>query len=666
MAERSVTLESGPWRGVRYSPEPNTGAAKDLLYSATNLYIPDPEVGSGLYARPGFLKPTTYATSGQGQGVVSWVALDGSIYNFMFIAGVVLRWNTNLSSAPTVVTPTNVVIATTGFVYAIVSDDELIVNDGVNKPWRGTNLGSTPITATVIEQQTPTTVLSRGSTDTALANTAFTFTYRAGGSLGTQATQAANATGTALGALGQIAANTWGVVLVELSSTPAFVFTAAFNAGAGYASEALAIAALPARTATRHYVGYITVQADAGAVWIAGTDALAGGATGNQAQTTNYYAGEGAAWSAFGMPTAYSGSLFFICQQLAAVYARTTITWSEPGQNDVGYQQTDYDNAWTLLQTGSSPLYVLVGTNDALYYARQFSWGALSGAPGVNFRGSASHDLVSGNVGCTTPRSAHLFLNILYFMDAVGRPYRFVLGGAPERIWTQARVVYDAVASNVASATASMGWAVLEPNLNLYIVTRVRGGAFTDYATAFDVYDAATGIYMGQWSVGEVSGFRIGGIVRDASGTPAFAFVERNDGLVTANIWYLTRPFSAVWDDNGSGASPAFQPQWMAYSGSQTITATEIRVLMDAAGSQPSPVIRFYSTGAALSSSVSRSVSSANVVDTCARVVLPLDATKSRGIQPAISVSGTQTTQWKVWGLEVDVVPGSRATAEDI
>ena len=97
--------------------------------------------------------------------------------------------------------------------------------------------------------------------------------------------QAANAVGTAVGALGQIAANTWGVILVELNSTPTFSFTAAFNAGAGYATEALAIAALPARTATRHYVGYVTVRADAGFVWIAGTDALQGGGSGAPASS---------------------------------------------------------------------------------------------------------------------------------------------------------------------------------------------------------------------------------------------------------------------------------------------------------------------------------------------------------------------------------------------
>jgi hypothetical protein len=55
--------------------------------------------------------------------------------------------------------------------------------------------------------------------------------------------------------------------------------------------------AMPATTADRVAVGYITVQAaNVAAGWIAGTDALAGGTGGsNPAQTTNYYSFNGVA-----------------------------------------------------------------------------------------------------------------------------------------------------------------------------------------------------------------------------------------------------------------------------------------------------------------------------------------------------------------------------------
>ena len=134
------------------------------------------------------------------------------------------------------------------------------------------------------------TVLSRGSTDTNLKNTAFTYNVS-----GATFAKAAVAAGTAFGALGTIPASKWGLIAVEINSAGTFSFVSANNYGTGngYGSETLALAAIPALpAATKARVGYITVLASA-STWIAGTDALAGGATGNPATTTNYYAGAG-------------------------------------------------------------------------------------------------------------------------------------------------------------------------------------------------------------------------------------------------------------------------------------------------------------------------------------------------------------------------------------
>lgn len=109
--------------------------------------------------------------------------------------------------------------------------------------------------------------------------------------LGVQTTVAAE-TAKAFGSLGTIPNGLWGLIAIEriADATTSFV-SAAANYSTGYATEALAIAAMPARTASKAVTGYITVQAAAVAAgWIAGTDALAGGTGGtNPAQTTNYY-----------------------------------------------------------------------------------------------------------------------------------------------------------------------------------------------------------------------------------------------------------------------------------------------------------------------------------------------------------------------------------------
>lgn len=84
-------------------------------------------------------------------------------------------------------------------------------------------------------------------------------------------------------------AGKWGaaVLSIDSSGNPAVTWVTA--SGAGYNSEALAIAAMTDPGATYTLCGYITVQAAAGNSFTAGTDALATGTGGNVAQATNYY-----------------------------------------------------------------------------------------------------------------------------------------------------------------------------------------------------------------------------------------------------------------------------------------------------------------------------------------------------------------------------------------
>lgn len=129
-----------------------------------------------------------------------------------------------------------------------------------------------------------TTPMGIGSTDTNLGTAALTASIA-----GVPFNKAKVDAGTALGALGTIPASTWGVIAVDVvaAGTISYVSGAA-NYTTGYATEALAIAALPARVTVKARLGYITVLASA-STWVAGTDALAGGSSGNPATTTHYY-----------------------------------------------------------------------------------------------------------------------------------------------------------------------------------------------------------------------------------------------------------------------------------------------------------------------------------------------------------------------------------------
>lgn len=83
-----------------------------------------------------------------------------------------------------------------------------------------------------------------------------------------------------------LTASKWGAALLTVNSSGSAVLT--WTTLGNYASEALAIAALPTPAATDTVVGYVTVLSSASG-WTAGTDALQSGTGGNAATTTTYY-----------------------------------------------------------------------------------------------------------------------------------------------------------------------------------------------------------------------------------------------------------------------------------------------------------------------------------------------------------------------------------------
>lgn len=125
--------------------------------------------------------------------------------------------------------------------------------------------------------------LAIGSTDTKVSTTAFVYAI-----LGAIYRKAAVTAGSTLAA-GTIPADTWGLYRLSIDTAGTITVTpAAANFTTGYASEALAIAALPDVPDGEADVGYLTVLTASGQPFIGGTDALEGGASGNPATTTNY------------------------------------------------------------------------------------------------------------------------------------------------------------------------------------------------------------------------------------------------------------------------------------------------------------------------------------------------------------------------------------------
>lgn len=421
-APRRKSFRSGPWKGVRNTNDP-ADDAPDILADAVNCFIPDAIGGSGTYQRPGlslmFGGVTVNTGTFRGQGAFSHTALDGTVYNFIVEKGKLYRTDATLQTR-TDVTPVGVTIdaSVTTRVYGTSFANQLVITDGVNRPWLATNLSGTPITGTYID-----------------------------------------------------------------------------------------------------------------------------------------YNGAGTTWAAFGPAVAWGGSIFFIVSQTNNVYARTDILWSIAGDASQGYQQTNYDNRWTLLQTATDPLWALAATNVALNYFRARSIGSISGAVGPTLASSATHDSISVNIGTEAPQCIVLYGTTIFFVDVIGRPYRLAQGGEPEPIWLQMRALVDSSNSGFPGITKLVATAAFEPTLNLYVVAiwsclPSQNGPPVE----IQAFDAVTGRYFGRWKIG--SGFQIDcmGNFIDPNGRGVLVALGSNAAPTSSTLassgyaWYMNGLGSAAGD----------------------------------------------------------------------------------------------------------------------
>lgn len=510
----------GPFTGVWNTREPFDDTP-DRLQDLAQMYLPDPQAGCAAYTRPGFvLTDTQYGPlSVLGQGVYSFVSASGAITNFAVFGGTLYTVSSLFVATATAYT--SLYYGGQNRVWLTQLGNEVVVSDGSNKPFIYS-------TGAPIEFQSPTVGLSSGGLSIAYA--AFVGSYKGTSNAAVVTSYPA---GTKAITAGTIPVDQWGIYRVYVTSGGTISMVAgAANTTTGYATEAAAIAAKPALPSSTDWdIGYFTVKTHAGQPWVAGTDQLAGGGGVHPADATNYYAPvEGLPWAAYGRPTVYQGSLFFIVAQAGGVSSQTSITWSEPNQPTVGYQQTDYDNVWTVAQASSLPLYAIYGTNQGLFYSRQTSWGVLQGTPNVNFASTATSDLISENIGCVACATVASAGNYLYFADQFGRPHRFAFGGAVEPLWLQMRQVYDTAfqsepASILPSNVALYAWGVIDPQFNTYLCapwfSRKPSGA-TAWPNKAYLFDTTTGRHMGWWAIEPNDTANVGvqmqiaGILRDA------------------------------------------------------------------------------------------------------------------------------------------------------
>lgn len=401
--------------------------------------------------------------------------------------------------------------------------------------------------------------------------------------------------------------------------------------------------------------------------------------------------GAGTAWVAFGPPVPFGGSGFFVLRSVNSVGASIDIAWSEPNDWTTGYQQTDFDNRWTLEQTGTAPIYALAATNIALYYFRQRSIGAISGTVGPDLASTATHDAISSNVGTQAPQTIVQFSDTIFFCDSIGRPWQFRLGSAPQPIWHQLRAIIDQSAISYPTITSEVATASFEPTLNLYCVAIWTSSAANSASPVeWHAFDANTGTYAGRWSIGPTStGVFVDsmGTWMDSQGSPVLvvqgsliaggtkgytwllnSLVGVPDSLALEDLTtFLTTEDGttlltiegqpAVWTDNGDVPCITIQTDRLGY-------ADDIVWVYDAAtvltGSQ-APINVSVQT-AAVTNTLEASPTPLDSADGIYRSVLGLD-TYGRGAMVSVQPT-TAENQWFIEQISLGAVP-SRAGYDD-
>src|SRR5690606_34251291 len=227
----------------------------------------------------------------------------------------------------------------------------------------------------------------------------------------------------------------------------------------------------------------------------------------------------------YGPPTIYYGRIFGI-----KAADRITIAWSEPAQPDVGWEDTGsgFNNAWELRQTDQSPIYALVGTNEALYYFRARSIGAVLGAVDTEFRTTGTHEAVSETVGTISPYAVCVAEGSIWFLDSDGQPQRLVIGGGLQHPapWLDARETLRG---------QDLGYlpraqAVYRPDIRcvLFLVAS-PGSRVLDRLLC---HHAPTGHYMGLWDF-PVAPTPTGG-AKDAQAAPRAALAGQGETVTLA------------------------------------------------------------------------------------------------------------------------------------
>ena len=245
----------------------------------------------------------------------------------------------------------------------------------------------------------------------------------------------------------------------------------------------------------------------------------------------------------YGQPVNYYAKLFGIKNT-----ERSTIVWCEEGDPTTGYEYAGYNNAWTLGQTDQDPLYALLGTNEALYYWRARSIGAIRGAVDADFINSGTREGVSQTYGSKSPDGIVVGGANAYFMDADNKVRSLSISGGRinNQIWQSLRETL----TSWDETKLAMSRCVFDPQTNLVLVGVVKNGS--NECNGYIAIDADSGEVAGFWD-GWVSTSMA--IVKDANGEPTIMHGSDNGFAYKHGT-----PDGAIWDDTNAAGDGGYVP----------------------------------------------------------------------------------------------------------
>lgn len=378
--------------------------------------------------------------------------------------------------------------------------------------------------------------------------------------------------------------------------------------------------------------------------------------------------GAGGAWSTWGKPTLYQDSVIFIAQTVpggSAIQPRVGIVWCEPNQPTVGYTQTGYADFWNMIQTGTDPLYAVWGTNDGLYCFREATIEVASGTPSISFSTTATRSAISAGVGSLSPWSICQFADTLFFHDNRARPWMLRHGGRLEPIWQQ-------------MATRTQGWSttILAPSL---ISTGLVGAVVPELnqvllsapgldaaarPTAVPCFDATTGVYAGDWFIGQGdihghvwTGFDVLDQQINADGLPVLCGIGAgtpDNGFDGGGYVHILQSLNAnVWVDVPTLSTVSCTAALVGYAADRNMQPDYVTFITTTSGITSVAITTNYGTAESTLNVVPVDGGASLTPISEYRSTLGLNGSARRWMAITVSAPSIPTAQWGLQRIEV-------------